>query len=147
MTFLQAFEKIKARLADVDETKLSDDFAIQVNLTNKDCGGIFYIEYKNGVLSVEPYDYHDRTAMVSLMAGDLTKMADRKMDPIKAVESGKIQIEGNAGHLLMFIEAVKPAEKKAAPKKAAGAQKTEAPKTPEKKAAAKKTAKKTTKES
>ena len=59
MTYINAFEKIKERLAEVTPDKFTSDFAIQVNLINKDCAGAFYIANLDGVFAVEPYDYKD----------------------------------------------------------------------------------------
>ena len=117
MTFQEAFDKLKIILLTADTTGFSGHFAIQVNLTNKDCGGIFYIEWKDNALYVEPYDYYDRNVMVSAMAGDLVRILEGRMNPQKALESGKLEIEGDAAVLLALLQAIQPAPKPA--KKAA----------------------------
>ena len=60
MTFIEKFTELKEKYGAVDESKLSESFAIQVEMTDEDCGGKFYVAYVNGVFAVEPYDYHDR---------------------------------------------------------------------------------------
>ena len=147
MTFQEAFDKLKVILLTADTTGFSGHFAIQVNLTNKDCGGIFYIEWKDDTLYVEPYDYYDRNVMVSAMAGDLTRILEGRMNPQKALESGKLEIEGDAAVLLALLQAIQPAPKpaKKATEKAEPSKKQPAKKqTAEKalKASAKKTTKK-----
>lgn len=119
MKFNQAFEKIKKEIV-IDTSKLTQPFAVQINMVNKDCGGAFYVEFKSGNLSIEPYDYNDRDAMLTLMMGDIAKLAEKKLDPGKAVENGKISYEGSAELLMMLYGALskKPSEpKKAAPKR------------------------------
>ncbi len=142
MTFQEAFDKLKVILLTADTAGFSGHFAIQVNLTNKDCGGIFYIEWKDGALYVEPYDYYDRNVMVSAMAGDLVRILEGRMNPQKALESGKLQIEGDGAVLLAVLGAIKPAPKparKTTAKKAAVKQEIEK-KEPAKKKTAKKAA-------
>ena len=137
MTFQEAFEKLKVLIMTTDTSGFEGHFAIQVNLTNKDCGGIFYIEWKDNTLYVEPYDYYDRDVIVSAMAGDLSRILSGRMNPQKALESGKVQTEGNIDVLLTVLNAIKPAPKKAPAKKATAP--VAAKKEPVKKAPAKKT--------
>lgn len=95
MTYEQAFEKIKEKLKDADTSKLTGDFAIQVDLTNKDCSGIFYIAYFNGVFEVQPYDYVDHYARIELLLGDFTKLVEGKLNVDKAIEDEKIHVTGD----------------------------------------------------
>lgn len=108
MKFTQAFEKIKEKIQDVDTADITD-FAIQITLTNKDCGGIFYLQIKDGKLFIEPYDYHDNNAAVSIMYGDLNKLLEGRLDPVKATEKGTLQITGDAvGALAIFSKLEQP---------------------------------------
>ena len=144
MTFEQAFIKIKAKFDGADITKLLGDFAIQVNMTDEDAGGAFYIQSLDGKLFVEPYDYHDNTADVTLKRLDLIKILDGKLTVEKAIESGKLYVNGNADDLKAAASVIKAPEKKAAPKKAQVKKaevKTEAKKEAPKKAEVKKTTK------
>ncbi len=118
MTFEQAFLKIKAKFDNADVKKLNKDFAIQVNMTDEDCGGAFYIQSADGKLFVEPYDYHDNTADVTLKRLDLVKILDGKLTVEKALESGKLYVNGNADDLKVAASVIKAPVKKAAPKKA-----------------------------
>lgn len=141
MTFEQAFQKVKSKFDKVDTSKLTSDFAIQVSMTDSDCGGIFYIQSAGGELRVEPYDYRDNTANVALKKLDLYKILDGKLSVAQAAESGKAVIYGNAADLeaaaacIVHDEPAPKAEKKPAVK---------APKATAKKAAAKSSAKKET---
>ena len=65
MTFEKKFASLKTKFDKADLKKLPDDFAIQLTMTDEDCGGIFYIANKNGAFSVEPYDYKDNSAAVT----------------------------------------------------------------------------------
>lgn len=122
MTYINAFEKIKERLKEVTADKFTSDFAIQVNLTNKDCAGAFYIANLNGEFEVEPYDYKDNSAMITLMMGDFTKLIEGKQPIDKAIESGKMEVKGDVGavaQLFGIVSSVKKvSEKKQTEKKA-----------------------------
>lgn len=150
MTYINAFEKIKEKLQKVTSENFTRDFAIQVNIINKDCAGAFYVANLNGVFSVEPYDYKDNSAMITLMMGDFTKLVEGRLNVEKAVESGKLEVVGDLDAVLA-ISGIAPAEKKVTVKKAEKketAKKTEKKETAKKavkKETAKKTVKKTTK--
>ncbi len=138
MTFFEAFDNIKEKLSKADTSKLNGDFAMQVNMKNKDCGGTYYIAYMNGQLDVQPYDYKDHAVMITAMAGDITKIVEGRLDPVKALESGKIDVEGDLTVAAQFAGIVKPAPaKKAAAKKPAAKKTTAAKNASAKKAAAK----------
>ena len=137
MTFIDKFNALKKKYGKIDESKLSESFAIQIEMTDEDCGGIFYVAYVNGVFAVEPYDYHDRTAAITVSSKVLESILSCKTDPMDAFFAGNLAVDGNVGHALMLVELMKKEPVKRAPRKTA-----------EKKDAApseKKTVKKTTK--
>lgn len=147
MTFIEKFEEIKKKIGAPDLSKLNESFAVQVNMTDADCGGAFYIAYIGGNLAIEPYDYHDHTAMIYAKSKDLIDALIGKVDMLAAVMSGKIEVYGNIDHVTALATLHKPRAKRAAAKKPAAkktAEKKPAEKKPAaKKAPAKKTAEKT----
>lgn len=137
MTFIEKFEEIKKKIGAPDLSKLNESFAVQVNMTDADCGGAFYIAYIGGNLAIEPYDYHDHTAMIYAKSKDLIDALVGKVDMLAAVMSGKIEVYGNIDHVTALATLHKPRAKRAAAKKPA-AKKTAEKKPAEKKPAAKK---------
>ena len=123
MTFEQAFVKIKEKFKDVDLAKFSSELAIQVNLTDEDCGGTFYIQFADGKLFVEPYDYHDNTADITLKKLDFNKLITGKLDIDKALSNGALYLNGNKEDVMTISGCVKVPEKKPATKKAAAEKK------------------------
>lgn len=117
MTFLEKFEEIK-KFSDVD-VKFDRDFAIQINLTDEDCRGAFYVEHRSGVVNVEPYDYNDRDAMMTINSDLLIKILTGEADSIAAFFAGKFTIDGNVEAVLELtkianaVKAKKKAEEKA----------------------------------
>lgn len=111
MTYIKAFEKIKERLAEVTTGSFTRDFAIQVNLVNKDCAGAFYVANLDGGFAVEPYDYRDNTAMITLMLGDFVKLIEGKLNTEKAMEAGRLKVAGDFNAVEQLIGIVKAEEK------------------------------------
>lgn len=120
MTYIQAFDKIKEKLD--GKAKISQDydsFAIQVTLTNKDSHGIFYLKYSDGFLDVQPYDYFDNDAAVSLSYQTFLKLTDGRLSLDDALSKGLAEIYGNrsaAAAICGIIPQDKPQVKKATPK-------------------------------
>ena len=147
MTFIEKFNQLKKKYGKIDESKLTENFAVQVEMTDEDCGGIFYVAYMNGPFAVEPYDYYDNTAIIKVSSKVLENILSCKLDPMDAFFAGEIQVEGDISHALMLVELMKKAPKPRKPRaaKAETAEK-EAEKAPKKEKAEKKpAAKKTTK--
>ena len=132
MTFTEKFDSLKIAFDKADLKKFSNDFALQMVMTDEDCGGIFYIEYKNGVYSVEPYDYVDNTATVTASSASFAKLA-------KGVVAKDLVIDGNATDVKTLASSLKVAK---APAKKTCAKKPCAKKTCAKKTETKKTTKK-----
>lgn len=138
MTFEQVFKKIESKFTNADLSKLGDDFAIQVNITDEDCGGAFYIQSKSGALIISPYDYRDNTADVTAKKADFYKLFDKKISVDKAMESGALYVNGNKADLesaisCIVIEEKPKVEKKTCCKKTCASKKAPAKKTADKK--------------
>lgn len=119
MTFIEKFDALKAKYGKIDESKLGNSFAIQVEMTDDDCGGIFYVAYVNSVFSIEPYDYHDNTAAITTSSKVLENILSGKADPVAQFLTGKLKVKGNLDHALMLVNLMKKEPKKRAPRKTA----------------------------
>ena len=135
MTFEKKFAEFKKELEKRNASELPTDLAMQVTMTDEDCGGIFYIANIGGNFAVEPYDYVDNTVNIAAAAATLKDLLAGKLDGPDAMFRGLIEVNGNTAHAL----AVLGMKKKAAAKKPA-AKKTAAKKPAEKKTATKKAA-------
>ena len=141
MTYEKIFKEVKKIFDKADAKAFTEQFAFQFNITGEG-EGIFYAAYKNGKLSVEPYDYQDRDVIFTADGETLIAVATGKTEPIEAIKAGKLYVDGNhelAKQIMFLIAAKKPEAKKAAAKKPA------AKKPAEKKPAAKPAAKTETK--
>ena len=119
MTFREKFDELKAKYGAVDESKLTEPFAIQINMTEDESAGTFYVAFVGGVFSVEPYDYRDHTSMITVPVADLEAVLAKKADPVQLFLSGSLQVEGSVDHALMLVDLMAKEEKKPAKKKAA----------------------------
>ena len=140
MYFEEAFGKIKTSLQKSKVKAEDKHFAIQVRMTDYDCGGTFYIEQKDGQFYVEPYNYFDFDADIEASFKDIKDIADGKLDMKKAVEDGKLIISGNLDELLGYGKQLKKAPQKKTATKAT-AKKTSAVKEKAEKKITKKTVK------
>lgn len=114
MDYFKAFDKIKTSLENSEISLKDEHLAIQVILTDEDCGGILYIENNFKNLVIMPYNYYDH---------DLNVIADYKsfMELITAKKSlgallEKITIRGDMEVAKDFFESIKPIKKTAAKK-------------------------------
>lgn len=148
MTFETAFKRLKEKFANVDAAEL-EDMAIQITLSDEDCGGTFYAAVKDHVLAVEPYDYKDNDAVIDVTRTALASLLDGKTTIDKAIEKGDMTVMGDLQKVSAIRGALKLPEKKPAAKKttaktAAKKADTAAKATAAKTTAAKATAAKTT---
>ena len=119
MTFIEKFDSLKKKYGKIDEKKLTENFAVQIEMTDEDCGGIFYVAYMNGPFAIEPYDYHDNTAAIKVKSSVLEDILSCKADAVEQFFAGNLEVTGELSHAVMLVELMKKApRKKAAPKKA-----------------------------
>ena len=122
MTYADLFYEIKGKFMGADVSDIHEHLAFQFNIEDEEAGGAFYVEVKDGVLYVEPYEYYDRDAMFICAPEVLFDIADGTMDPVAAFTEQKLRVEGNiekALRLKEIIEMKKAAQEKSLAKKAA----------------------------
>ena len=106
MTFFEMFDAAKAGFANANVSGLNGHVAIQIEVTD-------------GVLNVQPYDYRDNTAAVTLPHSTLFALLRRETTLPEAVAQEKAFVQGCMESAAKLFAAV-PAPKKAeAPKKEA----------------------------
>ncbi len=105
MTFNEILEQVRERAKETDVSGV-DFLAVQINLTGND-GGVFYVEAKNGNISVEPYEYIDRSCGITLEPANFVKLMNGKLDPVAAFTVGKLKVDGDLGKALEFSKLIK----------------------------------------
>lgn len=107
MTYEQVVAKVKTAFENADASKIEGVVALQINLEGKNVNGIFYIEVKDRNVNVEPYEYYDRNAVVTVNPTNLLKIVDGKLDPVEAYNKGKVAVDGDVNAVLTVINLVK----------------------------------------
>mgnify|MGYP003548783163 CR=1 FL=1 len=123
MTYEEIFQTAKAEFMKSDVSQFKQHLAVQVDIIGEG-EGAFYIELKDGILHVEPYEYYDRHVKLIATGKNFLKIVDGSLNSVVAYTTGKLQVEGDLGKALelqQIIETIKKAEKtkKKAAKKAA----------------------------
>ena len=123
MTYADLFYEIKGKFMGADVSDIHEHLAFQFNIEDEEAGGAFYVEVKESVLYVEPYEYYDRDAMFICAPDVLLGIADGTIDPVAAFTEQKLRVEGNIEKALRLKEIIemkkKAAEERSIAKKAA----------------------------
>lgn len=110
MTYAEFFSEMKGKFMEADVSDISEHLAYQFNIIGE-AEGAFYVEVKDGVLHVEPYEYYDRDVIFTCKAETLRKLADNKLDPVMAFTLQKLKVEGNFDKALRLKEIIDSQQK------------------------------------
>ena len=105
MEFEELLAKVR-KMAKGKDVSGTDFLAVQVNITG-DNSGVFYVEVKDGKVSIEPYEYNDRNCDITMSMDNFNKLIDGKLDPVMAFTLGKLKVGGDIGKALEFAKLVK----------------------------------------
>mgnify|MGYP004631568587 FL=1 len=119
MTFIEKFEAIEKKMKNIEADALKEEFAIQVTMNDKDCGGTFYVANIGGDFNVKPYNYYDNTVAIVCAAKDFIDLIGGKADFEKSVAENKIEVYGNEEHAKLLEKLVKKPAKRTVKKPAA----------------------------
>lgn len=106
MTYAEFFAEFKGRFMEADVSDIKEHLAFQFDIEDEDAGGIFYVEVKDGVLHVEPYEYYDRDAKFICTPDILLEIADGKLDPVEAFTAQQLRVEGSIEKALRLKEII-----------------------------------------
>lgn len=106
MTYESVVLAARKKFLNADVSSVQGTIAFQINLIGK-VEGIFYIEIKDGKVNVEPYEYYDRNAIITMNATNFTKLINGKLDPVVAFTTGKLKVEGDVNCALELIKFIK----------------------------------------
>lgn len=111
MTYAEMFAEVKRLFMEADVSDITEHLTYQFNITGEG-SGIFYVETKDGKLHVEPYEYHDRQVIFTCTAETLFKLAEGKLDPVKAFTLQKLKVEGDIDKALKLQHLIESKGKK-----------------------------------
>lgn len=107
MTYESIVEAARNKFCDLDVSSVNGTLAFQINIEGRAGSGIFYIEIKDGRVNVEPYEYYDRNAIITMNGTNFIKLINGKLDPVVAFTTGKIKVDGDMGAALEIIKFIK----------------------------------------
>ncbi len=110
MTYEEIFAKTKELVLSHDIDGLEGNIAVQINIIGEG-EGAFYIALKDGVVSVEPYEYYDRDCIFIVTGKDFLKMCEGTLNPVKAFTVGKLKIKGSIEKALEFSKIIEGVRK------------------------------------
>ena len=107
MTYESIVEAARNKFSDVNVSSVQGTMAFQINIEGKAASGIFYIEIKDGKVNVEPYEYYDRNAIITMNGTNFIKLINGKLDPVIAFTTGKLKVDGDVNAALELIKFIK----------------------------------------
>ena len=107
MTYESIVEAARNKFCDLDVSSVNGTRAFQINIEGKSVNGIFYIEIKDGKVNVEPYEYYDRNAILTMNGTNFIKLINGKLNPVTAFTTGKIKVDGDINAALEVIKFLK----------------------------------------
>lgn len=94
MTYEEIVDKVRGAYENADARDIFEHIAVQVNVIGEG-EGVFYLEVADRQITVEPYDYYDRDALLIMNAETICALADGKITFHEAYHSGSLQCYGN----------------------------------------------------
>ena len=79
MTYEELVQSVKDIYANADAGNVKEHVAIQCNIEGE-AEGALYIEFSEGNIDVQPYEYYDRDAILTLSAANLLEIAAGKKE-------------------------------------------------------------------
>lgn len=113
MSYEEIISFAKANLKKTVSKNSAENIAVEFNI----CGegeGAFYIEIKDGKVSLEPYEYYDRDAKIIITANELEKIINREKTPDESFQEGNLTVEGNIDKAREILNVFKAPVKKTA---------------------------------
>lgn len=94
MTFQDFFNEVAPLCAGARVEDIHEHLAYQFNIVGE-ASGAFYVEVKDQVVYVEPYEYYDRDVAFTAKAEVFKKIIAGEMDPVFAFTTGKLKVDGS----------------------------------------------------
>lgn len=111
MTYEKLVANLKKNEDMWDATNVKEHIAVQFNIYGEPEGAL-YIEIKDGVIDVQPYEYYDRDAIVATDAQELLALSTRKHDFDTSIQGGLLSVDGNYDKVRTLFYLAKKVEPK-----------------------------------
>ncbi len=101
MTYQEIVEKVREHYKDANADMIQGHLAVQFNITGEGHGA-FYLEVKDSKISIQPYEYFNRNAVLNLSATTLFKILNKETTIETELNHFHITAEGDIGAVLVL---------------------------------------------
>lgn len=105
MTYQELVEEIRKLYEEVDASEIEEHFAIQINI-NGEAEGALYIEFADGQIEVQPYEYFDRDLIINTDFETAIDLANGDIEMSNAYAEEKITVWGNLDKAIEIYETI-----------------------------------------
>ena len=106
MTYEELVKKVKKVVEKIDTGAVKEHAAIEIDIEGEG-EGAFYVELDKNKVAVEPYEYYDNDCRIRTGAETIIELVTGKSDVVKALEDGKISVDGDIEKALVLSGALK----------------------------------------
>ena len=117
MTYSELVKQVKKNAKVSDKALAKEHFAIEFDIMGEG-EGAFYVEFMDGKVDVEPYEYYDYDIRIRTDAQTALELTSGKLDFEKALLQGRLSADGNVNRLASLGQVLKHDAKKVSTKKA-----------------------------
>ena len=110
MTYEELVQSVKDIYANADAGNVKEHVAIQCNIEGE-AEGALYIEFSEGNIDVQPYEYYDRDAILTLSAANLLEIAAGKKDLLEAYHANEVSVWGDLDKVVEMKKVILPKKK------------------------------------
>lgn len=96
MDFRELIYKIREAYENADARSIFEHIAIQFHVSGE-ITGAFYLEVAERKICIEPYEYSNPDAVVSISTEVIYQLLEKKVSTIEAMDKKMVSIEGNLG--------------------------------------------------
>ncbi|MDO5155842.1 MAG: SCP2 sterol-binding domain-containing protein [Eubacteriales bacterium] len=101
MTYENLVKEVKKVVKVIDASIIKEHLAVEFDIEGNG-EGAFYVEFKENIVEVEPYEYYDHDFRVRCSADIAIKLLKGELNPISEVDKGTIVVEGTNGKLILL---------------------------------------------
>lgn len=80
-------------------------YAYEFDITGEGAGK-FYLEVRDGVAELQPYDYKSSTCTFVMQSRHLLRLIDRTLSPVAAYTGGRLRIRGDVSAAFRLADAL-----------------------------------------
>ena len=92
MTYEEIVATARETVQRVDTTQIAEHAAIEIDIEGEG-EGAFYVEFTDGAIRVEPYEYYGFDCRIRTNAATFSLLLSGMLDPYSALADGTINLE------------------------------------------------------